>query len=677
MKITYNWLKEFIEIKLKPAQIAEKLTMAGIEVKGIEEKNNDFIFEIEITSNRPDWLSAVGLAREVAAITGGKTKKLSVVSRQLLAKKNEKFSTEIEDKKDCPLYTAKIFRDVLVSGSPNWLKEKLELIGCRSINNIVDITNYAMFSWGEPLHVFDLDKIQGKKIIVRRAKSGEKIITIDGIERTLDPGILVIADALKPIAIAGVMGGRDTEVAPGTKNIFLEAAAFDPVVVRHSRQKLGLQTDSSYRFERGVDLDTVRMTSLEAANLISRIAAGKWVLDKTSSSVRLKNKTVEINIDSLTKIIGISIGSTKIKSILSALGFKVKTKNKSVFLVEVPPCRGDISLEVDLVEEVTRIYGFENIPVSLPKFVPQITQAETSKLIPYTKEILTGLGLNEAITYSLIDRCSLKRFWPQEANLLEILNPLSKEQELLRPMIMPSLLKTVAYNLNQKQEPVGLFEIGNTYLAIDNKNHLEEPVLCIALCGTNSMLLEQGAIKEKLGVFHLKGILEKLLNNLGISNFSFGSPENLSKIAVNIGQEKIGQMLIVSPSVLDAFEIKNKSVFMAEVNLNKISKSMDLKKKFLGLPVYPGISRDISLLIKEDVLAQDIIALIKEKTGDLLEEIKIVDFYRGKQIPQGYKGITVSCLYRSKERTLTEEEVNPLYSFACNGLTEKFGAKLR
>jgi len=678
MKITYNWLKEFVDIKLKPAQIADKLTMAGIEVKGIEEKNADYVFEIEITSNRPDWLSAVGLAREVAAITGQKIKKLPAISRQPSKKNKEKFDIVVEDMKDCPLYTAKIIRDVKVAESVDWLREKLELIGCRSINNIVDITNYAMFSYGEPLHAFDLDKIQGGKVVVRRARTGEKLITIDGVERTLDAGILVIADAFRPIAIAGVMGGKETEVTFNTKNILLEAAQFNQVMVRRSRQKLALQTDSSYRFERGIDFVTVRNTSQEAASLINRIAGGKCELEKASSSVALKNKTIEININSLADIIGIKISAVKIKSILTALGFKLKNKGKSGFFVEIPAYRADVSLEIDLVEEIARIYGFENIPVSLPKFVPQINKAGSSRLVPYIKEVLVGLGLNEAITYSLIDKNSLKGFYADEIKLLEILNPLSKDQELLRPTLMPSLLKAVAYNLNQKQEPVELFEIGNTYIALDNKSTLENPSLCIALCGTNSLLLENGAVKEKLGVFHLKGILETVFNNLGIKDFSFASPDETGKSNIFAGnQEKVGELFIIPDQILNVFEIKNKSAVIAEIDLSKIAARMDLKKRFLGLPLYPGVTRDISLQIKEDVLVQGILDLIKKQSGGLLEEVKVVDYYKGKQIPHGFKGVTVSCLYRSKERTLTEEEVNPLYSSACSALVESFGAKLR
>jgi phenylalanyl-tRNA synthetase beta chain len=298
MKFTYNWLKDFVDVKITPEALAQRLTMAGLEVGNVEAKDGDFVFEAEITSNRPDWLSVIGIAREVAAITGAKMKSAKA-SKCRCAKAAGKFAIKVEDKSDCPLYSAKIIREVKVGPSPKWLKERLELIGCRSINNVVDITNYCLFTWGEPLHAFDLDKLSGAEIIVRRAKNSEKLVTIDQVERKLDADILVIADPVKPVAVAGVMGGKDTEVTGYTKNILLEAAVFNGSVVRRGRQKLGLSTDSSYRFERGVDFETAEFSSCQASRMIEELALGKCILTKSLRVALPKTKIINLDLPTL------------------------------------------------------------------------------------------------------------------------------------------------------------------------------------------------------------------------------------------------------------------------------------------------------------------------------------------------------------------------------------------
>ncbi|MFZ2356241.1 MAG: phenylalanine--tRNA ligase beta subunit-related protein, partial [Candidatus Omnitrophota bacterium] len=351
MKLTYNWLKDFLEIKITPGVLADKLTMAGLEVKSVEERDGDFVFEVEITSNRPDWLSIVGVAREVAAITNTKRKTQSVKPQSKI--KNFKrtgngFKIEIEDKKDCPIYSAKIIKNVIVGSSPDWLRKRLELIGCRSINNIVDIANYCLFTYGEPLHAFDLDRlvnglagepVSRLGIIVRRARNKEELVTIDGMKRILNEDVLIIASDTNPhtrtpahpltgtpIAIAGVMGGKDTEVSFATKNILLESAIFNPLVIRRGRRKLGLQTDSSYRFERGVDFETIELATDEAVKLILDLAGGQLYLAKSEGLTKGKNKIISFDINSAARILGIDIPVIKIKNILNHLGFGVQPK---------------------------------------------------------------------------------------------------------------------------------------------------------------------------------------------------------------------------------------------------------------------------------------------------------------------------------------------------------------
>lgn len=679
MKITYNWLKDFMEIKIPAKALADKLTMAGLEVKSIEERDGDFVFEIEITSNRPDWLSVVGVAREVAAVTNAK-RKAPCVKPQFKIKNFKRtgndFKIEIEDKKDCPKYSAKVIKNVIVGPSPDWLRKKLELIGCRSINNIVDITNYCLFTYGEPLHAFDLDKLSAGKIVVRRATKDEKIISIDNITRNLDTDILVIADQEKPIAIAGVMGGKDTEVSFATKNILLESAIFNPCLIRRGRRKLGLQTDSSYRFERGVDFETVEFASVEAVKLISNLAGGQLYLAKREGPAKEKNKTISFDINSVARILGIEIPVIKIKNILNHLGFGVRLKGKSKLLVKIPTFRQDVSSEIDLIEEIARIFGYENIPVSLPGVGQSIPTKTTGTIVSLIKNILIGLGLNEVITYSLIERNLLKDFSISSGSPVEIQNPLSLEQEILRPVIGPSLAKCVAYNLNQKQGCVNIFEIAKTFFQQNQQAAQEELVLGIALCGEKSMLLEKCLVKEEMGLLHLKGILEIIFEKLGIKDANF-KMINAHQATVNLGEEKIGTLLKLEKNILDRLDIKNKEVVAAEISLGRLFPKVNLKKKFMPLPMYPGISRDISFVIKEGTKLEDIFKAIKENASLLLEQINVVDVYQGKQIPAGLKALTVSILYRSGERTLTEEEVNPIHVLVAKTLIEKFGAQIR
>jgi len=727
MKVTYNWLKDFVEIKISPKALADKLTMAGLEVTSLEKEAGDFIFEIEVTSNRPDCLSVLGIAREVAAITGKKcraysverraySQKLSAIRYPLNAKNSYPLSIRTEDRKDCPLYTAKIIKGLKVGPSPSWLKKRLELIGCRSANNIVDITNYILFEQGEPLHAFDLDKLKGNSIFVRRAKPGEKITTIDAEQRMLNPDILVIADEERPVAVAGVMGSKDTEVTEATKNILLEAAVFNPIIVRRGRRNLGIQSESSYRFERGVNLEIVDNASWQAAELIQESAGGSCVFAKSSGATKTKRKSIVLELSSANKTLGINIPASKIKKILNSLEFKTKIKTKNHFAVEIPAHRPDVTSEIDLIEEIARIYGYENVPQTLPTVEPQVSVGEPRDLVSLIKNILVGLGLNEVITYSLMDKDLLRDFrMYQGSQVIEILNPLSKEQEILRPGLIPSLAACVAYNLNQKQDYINIFEVAKVF-SQSKASTQEELRLGIALCGIKSLLLQQGLIKDPVGLLHLKGISGVLFARLGIRDYAFKAEDNGSIISVYAGGEKIGLMAKLEKSVLDKLDIKNKDVFALELSLDRLlffmvqesikhfpiplplRKSLkviadhayggsrqrregdflvNLNKKFSHLPIYPGISRDISLILKEEISVGDILKAIKEEGQPLLKQAAVVDYYKGKQIPPGFKGLTLSCFYRSDERTLTEAEINPVHSLICKILAERFGAQIR
>ena len=691
MKVTYNWLKDFVDIKTAARPLADKLTMAGLEVVSLEEKDGDFVFEIEVTSNRPDWLSVAGIAREIAAITGKKLKQLAVPGLKSSGTQEPKDSRtrelkiEIEDKKDCPLYTARIIEGVKVGPSPDWFRKRLELVGCRSVNNIVDITNYILFTYGEPLHAFDLDKLGQGTIIVRRGKKGEKLVTIDGEARELSPEILVIANDNGPVAAAGVMGGKDTEVNYSTQNILLEAALFNPALIRRSRQALKLQSESAYRFERGVDLEGVESSSSRAVGLIRELSSGRCVLAKSSPRPKRQAKSVVFDTENVERVLGSGISPARIKQILSALGFEVKIKTevkakkkakaKNKFSVRVPSYRQDVLQGIDLIEELARIHGYENIPTDLPALKPDLTFCRMRDFVSSVKSMLLGLGLSEAITYSLIPRDLLNSFDLESgAGPVEIMNPLSREQEILRTNIFPSLCVSVAVNLNRKQEHVGLFEVAKRFTkGADSPK--EELALSVAVCGAKRHLYEQGLVKEEAGFLSLKGVLEALFERLGIRDYSI-SVEG-GAFAVYACNERLGFIARLPQAGLDRLGIKNKDVFVLEILLEKLFSLTRQERRLEPLPKYPGISRDISLLILESVPAQDILRAIRENSGPALRESRIVDYYKGKQIPPGMRAMTISCFYRLDERTLTEEEIGPAHKSVCELLTGRFGARIR
>ncbi len=681
MKVTYSWLKDFVNIKLAPRELAEKLTMAGLEVVSLEELSGDFILEIEITSNRPDWLSILGIAREISAITGSKLKTIKPAGLKIKTGGIPPVEISVTDKKDCPFYSAMIIRDVKVASSPEWLKKRLESLGCRSVNNIVDITNYILFELGQPLHAFDLDKLGQSSINVRRGRTDEKITTIDGQQKILDHGILVIADKNKPVAIAGVMGGKETEVTSNTTNILLESAVFNPILVRKSRQKLGLQSESSYRFERGVDLEIARNAPFSALELIHRLALGKPCAYKSLGTFKSAKSAIKLELAYVSRVLGISIPMAKIKQILTGLGFVVKAKGKNTLIVKIPSFRQDIKLPIDLVEEIARIYGYEKIPLTLPAVKPQQNIRGNRDIVSNIRIILRGLGLQEAITYSLVDRNLLaKSGINKDAQLVEILNPLSKEQEVLRSTLLPSLIRTLSYNLDQQQEYISIFELANVFSGkTDSVQHpalQEELSLGIGLCGVKSFLVRHGLVKDEVTILHLKGILESMFNKLGVKNYDFKSRED-NQIKIVIGEQEVGFLLSLDEQTLSSFDIKNRQVVLAEINLKKLFGHINLERKFSSIPKYPAITRDISFVIKDNVPVKDLLIAIEARGALLLSLVKVADYYQGKQIPEGFRGLTVSCTYRVSDRTLTEEEVTPLHNSICALLEERFGIKLR
>ncbi len=677
MKISLKWLKDYVAISLDPQKLAHKLTMAGLEVEKIENVGGDTTFELEITPNRPDCLNHLGLAREVSAILNKPLKPPRIKSPKISKKKAD---VTIGNKDDCARYIGTIIQNVTATTSPSFIKERLSSIGLRAVNNIVDITNFTLMETGQPLHAFDYDKLTGGKIIVRRAKDGETITTIDGVERKLNPSILVIADAKRPVAIAGIMGGKDTEVTNSTKNILLESAYFDPILIRRGARALGLSSDSSYRFERGVDMITVQSGSLRAVSLICTHAKGtvSAVSDVYPKKITTSVKSISITKNQINTLLGTDIPLQRCKSILDKLGFKVSAK-KDALRVVVPSFRGDIHQEVDLLEEIARVIGYDNLPTSLPEIkASRIPENKNRILRERLADGLAVLGLNEAVTFATINKRHLEKTKLGPLPALKIKNPLTGEQELMRPSLFPSLLSLAATNINKGQKDLRFFEIGKVY---PTSGVGEKETLGILLVGKRYHDWRTSG-KEEVNFYDLKGTLESAIAKIGIRGVVF-TPTQKEFLqsgrcaAITINGQEIGLAGEVAGDVLMAWDIKQKNVWCAEVNLEALLKHAKPQEKYEPLPEFPAIIRDISIAVKKDMSFEKVRICAFETIPQFLVAVKFVEEYLGDKISFGQRGMTVSLVYQSPSRTLREDEINQLHEGFSKALVERLGATIR
>jgi phenylalanyl-tRNA synthetase beta chain len=665
MKVPLSWLKEYIDVKLSARELAHRLTMAGVEVSHIQKSGKDTILELDLTTNRGDCASIVGVAREVSALIN-RPLRLPKISKKDKKQKGI-IKVEIKDRKSCPRYTGRVIKNVRIKASPLWLKERLKSMEIKPINNIVDITNYVLFETGQPLHAFDLDKIVSPsvrqsvsplKIIVRRAKKGEKITTLDGRERILNRNILVIADDKKAIALAGIMGGEDTQVTNKTRNILLESAYFDPIVVRRGTKKINLFSESSYRFERDVDPQGVLTASQRARDLILKLAGGEETAFVDRNLLPRKVKRITLRRERVNALLGIQLSWNQIKEILKRLEFKIRERK-----VEVPSYRRDVTREIDLIEEIVRIYGYHRIPSLLPEGkIISHPQHSLEISVPKIKEILVACGLREVINYGFVSFEETKKTGFAPRKIIKLTNPLTKKQNIMRPSLIPGLLKNLIHNLNQGNSIVKVFELGRVF-----SPGKERMALGVLLSGEGDL-------------YDLKGILEALCEELAIPSPKISStslPFLLSGRGgkVLITNRKVGLLGEMDPKLLSYFGIEERA-FVLELDLEKFLLKRK-KKRFQELPRYPAIVRDIALSLPEEITSQEIVQTIYSLGGKLVEEVKFFDLYRGVQIPSGHKGLAYSISYRAQNRTLKDEEIKRLHQRISLGLEKNLGAKIR
>ncbi len=641
---------------------------------------DDVIFELEITPNRPDCLSHIGIAREVAAYYGRKVKYPSYTLSEVIDSVNNYAKVRVEDKERCKRYMGRVIRNVTVAESPEWLKKRIRAMGLKPINNIVDITNFVMFEYNQPMHAFDLDKLENNTVVVRAAENGEKITTLDGVERELVNGELVIADEVKPIAIAGIIGGQATQIEAETKNVFLEVAYFTPDNIRKSAKKLGIVTDSGYRNERGLDIENLPEVIDRAAALIAEVASGE-VLDEVIDKYIEKPQKFEIplNLTKLNTFIGKKLEFDTVGKILSNLGLGIKTLSQDMLLITPPTYRTDLTRPEDLYEEVIRMYGFENIEAVMP--VEDIESGLKDSKISVAdnlKEILKEIGLHEVINYTFIPREALDILKIKD-KVIEISNPLSEDMVIVRPTLMYSLLANIRDNFNRNQFDLRFFEVSKVFTPAEELAN-EELRICVAIAGKPERTLWNPKPKA-YDFYTMKGYVEKLLEYMGINRYKLerSSNENFHpgrSADIKIGNDVIGTFGEVHPDVLEAMDIKRERAYVADIDLARAEKYIKSAVKYERIVKYPEVTRDLAIVMDKDILVGNMVEDLK-RVSPLIEKIEIFDVYEGEKIDADKKSVAISIVLRNKVKTLEEKEINDVVTKVLETISKKYRGEIR
>lgn len=629
----------------------------------LDDLYSDTIFEIGLTPNLSHCMSILGIARELKAALN-----LKLLPKEIqITETGSPFKTTIEviDKEGCPRYSARVVEGIKVGPSPDWLKQRLESVGIRPINNVVDVTNLVMMETGQPLHAFDLDKIKDNKIIVRSAQAGEKIVTLDGKERTLEAGMLLIADPKGPLAVAGVMGGQDSEVTDTTTRILIESAYFDPASIRKTAKKLGLSSDASKRFERGANPNQTVLSLDEASHMITQIAGGS--IQSGKADIKAKNfdpKVIKCRLKRVNAILGTHISANEVENIFHRLGFETEWDGSDTFLVKVPTFRVDVLEEIDLIEEVARLYGYDNIEREPSRF--EGSKMPHSPFFVFENEVrkkLIGEGLQEFITCDLIGPTALKVVQGNEdlkPNTIKVLNPVSVEQSFLRTSLMPGLLQVVKHNYDRESQEIAGFEVGRIHTRVGDKFE-EETVVGIILSG-NSNPTSYEPKPQEFDFRDLKGILENFLELLGVQKTSFRPSTNPAlhpgrQAAIYVGGLEIGMFGEVHPQVARRLDVDAR-VLYGELNLADLMKVRLKDIKMKELSVFPASERDWTLTILEKASVQQVIDAIKSVPSNLLEAVYLSDMYRSSSLGADKKNATFHFVYRDAKGTIEQETVD-------------------
>ena len=645
---------------------------------------NDTVFELEITPNRPDCLSHIGIARELSAYYGKELKYPETeIKNEIEEKTSDNVKVTIEDSNLSRRYVTRILKNVTVKESPKWLKERIEAVGLRSINNIVDVSNFILMEMNHPNHVFDLDKIEGNEIKVKSAVKGDKLITLDEQERELEDGDIVICDSKKILALGGVMGGLDSEVTDNTKNILLEVAQFNPQNVRKTSRRLTLSSDSSYRFERGIDVEDSIKVINRLANLIQEVAGGEILNGYVDVyPVPHENKVAELNFERLNRFVGKVIPREKVIEILRNLEIDVKDNGDTLTLT-APSYRDDLELEQDYFEEVIRMYGFDNIENILPRVdINKNSTLDTTKLTDKVKTICASVGLKEVINYSFIPKDALQKLkftGVSEDKLIDISNPITEDFVTMRPTLLYSLIKNAKDNMNRNVSNIRFFEVSRTFEKAEELAK-EDIKVGIILAGENDKTLWNPK-PVHYDFYDLKGIVEEIFSKLKFQSFSIKRSVQTEfhpgrSADVFVGKEYIGSFGEIHPDVLENFGLNKKTVLVAEFNIELIKKYINKPFVYQGIVKYPAVPRDLALVMNENILVGDVLKTI-EKIDKKVEKVELFDIYQGIGVEPGKKSVAISILLRDDSKTLEEKEINDIIDKILAKMKKDYMAELR
>ncbi len=679
MKISLSWLKDYIELDLSIPELIEKLNMIGLIVEDREEKDSDVILDIETYANRPDTLGHLGVARELAAALELSLKEQKWPLIEIEQKTSDLADVQIWDNDLCPRYSGMVVKGIQVGPSPKWLRKRIEAMGLKPVNNVVDVTNYVLFSTAHPIHAFDLAKISGRRIIVRKANAGEVLRSLEDSDISLSPEMLVIADGEKPVALAGIIGGEESSVKESTQDVFIESAFFDPVSIRKTSKKTGISTDASYRFERGADISFPPQAALMAASLLTQFGgkASKGILDAYPKP--RKEKTVVLRHHRISDLLGIEIDEEFAMRTLAGLEFKVEVQQRGVWQVKVPQFRVDIEREADLIEEIARFYGYDKIPASIPPLrVLEPPMEQKRERINKFRQLLFHNGFDEVLNFSFSDPEKEARLQTGQ-KAIEIRNPISSKASLLKTTLLGGLLENIVWNKNRGAEGVHLFEIGNVYFW-QNETNREQLTLALASTGPVGPVQWRKKIEET-DFFRVKGTLESLLTYSRHEPFSFKEEdhpffEQEFSIAFIFKEETVGYCGLLKRNLLDSYALKD-PVWAAELNLALLFEKQPYSFEYSPVARFPSITRDVSFIADQSVGYQDIKEVVEKLNIPNLEEFELYDRFLGSSIPKGKISLSIRFVFRHPQRTLLAKEVDALQEKIFDSLVTEFKFQLR
>lgn len=676
MRILLSWLQEFVDIPEYPDTLAHELTMAGMAVDAVVEEDGETIFEFDITSNRPDAMNHLGMAREIAAIFQRPLRLPKVEVPEAEPAASSKASIEILDADLCPRYSGRVVLGVEVKPSPDWIRRRLELCGVRSINNIADLTNYVLLEIGHPTHAFDLDLLDESKIIVRRAQAGELLRTLDGVDRTLSTDHLVIADGMRPVALAGVMGGLESEISDSTKNVLIESAWFDPGSIRRTSRYFGMHTEASHRFERGADRGSTVFAADRIAGMLSQVSAGSVLQGCLDAHPQpLAPLTVVLRRSAIEHLLGLSVPAEDVERILAALGFGI-TAADGGWQIDIPTFRLDVSREVDVIEEVARIYGYEKFEPKLPALSLPAEPAPLTEEDTRLRTIARSLGYNETIAYSFISTEEAEEFgaWPA----VRLRNPVSELWDVMRNSAVPSMLRALEWNLNRNESSVRLVEFGRLYRA-ENSGFQEPPTLTLGATGL-ARPRTFGEPGKPYDFYEFKGDLAQLLAAFEIHQLSYEARELPPYYASGRSARVVADGAVVAylgelDPKLAANRKLRQPVFIAEVQLDRLYKLGLRRPQHRALARVPAVHRDFSLLVPEGVAFEEVRAAVGRHPE--LTALEPVEIFSGEQVPRGHYSLLLRATWQRSAESFTDDEVNQRAEQIVQDLRKKLGVELR